>query len=78
MPSTWGRRHGLEGYDEFRINVSFADARAMLWVESPDSRHWRRKRRGSVLGLLHSLKLSAYDLACAQGYLEQFRERKKK
>jgi hypothetical protein len=60
MPSTYGRRHGLPGYDDFRSGVDFATAQRMLWSTSDDPRDWRQKSRGCVLGLMHELKLALY------------------
>jgi hypothetical protein len=33
----------------------------MLWVESEDPADWKRKSRGCVLGLMHSMKMSMYQ-----------------
>ena len=66
MPSSWGRRHGLPGYDEFRLNMAFRDAYEHLKV----SKKHRYKRRGSVLGYMHEMKLELYEHAVDQGYLE--------
>jgi hypothetical protein len=67
MPSTWGKRHGLVGYDEFRIGLPYAEAYNQLRV----SKKHRYKRRGSVLGYMHELKLEIYNRAVDDGYLEQ-------
>lgn len=68
MPtSTWGKRNGLPGYDEFRIGISYAEAYNHLRV----SKKHRYKRRGSVLGYLHEIKLQLYSQAVNEGYLEQ-------
>lgn len=66
MPSTWGKRHGLPGYDEFRIGMSYAEAYDHLRV----SKKHRFKRPGSVLGYMHELKLELYNQAVDRGYLE--------
>jgi hypothetical protein len=58
--STYGARHGLPGYDQFRTGLDFATAQKMLWVESDDPADWKRKSRGCVLGLMHSLKMTMY------------------
>jgi hypothetical protein len=64
MSSTYGARHGLEGYDAFRTGLRFATVQGMLRVESEDPRDWRHKSRGCVLGLWHSLKMALYGQAC--------------
>jgi hypothetical protein len=58
--STWGRRNGLPGYDEFRTGLSFRDVKRMLYVHNADSSKWRYRRRGTVLGFHHALKLQLY------------------
>jgi hypothetical protein len=60
MPSTYGARHGLVGYDRFRTGLCFATVSQMLRVESDDPSDWRQKSRGCVLGLWHSLKMALY------------------
>ncbi len=67
MPSTWGKRHGLPGYDEFRINMTYDEAYAHLAT----SKKHRYRRKGSVLGYMHELKLQLYNQAVDRGYLEQ-------
>lgn len=66
MPSTWGKRHGLPGYDEFRIGMSYKEAYDHLRV----SKKHRFKRKGSVLGYMHEVKLMLYYHAVDRGYLE--------
>ena len=68
MPSSWGARHGLPGFDRFRTGLTFSDVQKMLYVESDDPKHWRCKRRGTVLGLWHDLKLALYEEATRRGY----------
>lgn len=58
-------------YAEFRLGMSFADVRQMLWdQEDPNRPGWfRQKRRNSILGYCRELKLHAWDLLhgyCAQ------------
>jgi len=48
-------------YDDFRTGLTFADVRGMLWVESENSEDWKYKRRHTVLGLWHSIKLAQWD-----------------
>jgi hypothetical protein len=47
-------------YDEFRTGLTFAEVRRMLWVGSDDPRDWRYKRRHTVLGFWHQLKLQLW------------------
>jgi len=63
MASTYGARHGLPNYDSFRTGLTFATVRQMLWSESEDPHEWRRKGRGTVLGLWHQLKMEMYEIA---------------
>lgn len=48
------------GYDAFRTGLSFKAVRQMFWSGSPDSKDWRYKRRGTVLGAWRELKLQLY------------------
>jgi hypothetical protein len=50
---------GLD-YDRFRTGLSFAEIVGMLWVDSPDPRDWRYKRRNTVLGFWRQLKLEMW------------------
>jgi len=68
--STWGKRHGLPGYDSFRCGLTFQQAFDMLKDNSDDPRNWRYKRRSTVLGFLHQWKLEHYERAVEAGYLE--------
>lgn len=61
--STWGRRHGLPDYDSFRTGLTFGAVKRLMF--DAHERHteetpWRYKRRGTVLGLWHDLKLQLY------------------
>lgn len=63
MPSSWGARSGSRygaEYDRFRTGLSFKTVKQMLWVASKDSREWRYRRRRTVLGFWHSLKLALW------------------
>lgn len=47
-------------YENFSTNLSFKEVKNMLWVDDVDSARWRQKRRNSVLGFWHELKLSMW------------------
>lgn len=47
-------------YATFRTGLTFGDVRRMLWVHSPDPADWRYKRRRTVLGFWHQLKLQLW------------------
>lgn len=51
-------------YEQFRVGVTFAEARAMLWNNSERHEDWKYKRRGTVLGYMRALKLAAWDEFC--------------
>jgi hypothetical protein len=60
-------------YAEFRLGLSFSEARKMLWNQpDPNRPGWfRQKRRRSVLGLLRELKLHHWDAVhsyCAEEF----------
>jgi hypothetical protein len=48
-------------YAELRTGHTYREVRAMLWVNSPDPADWRYKRRGTVLGLWRSIKLTLWQ-----------------
>jgi hypothetical protein len=60
-------------YDEFRLGMTFADARRMLWDQpDPNRPGWyRQKRRRSVLGLMRELKLHYWS--CVHGQCDEAR-----
>lgn len=60
MPSTYGKKRGWDGYDQFRTGLTFSDVRSMLWSNDFDSSTWKYKRRRTVLGIWHSLKLDMW------------------
>lgn len=47
-------------YSEFRTGLTFAEVRSMLWVDSPDPKDWKYKRRGTVLGTWRAIKQQLY------------------
>lgn len=47
-------------FKAFRCGLTYADAAAMLWVDSDNPDDWRRKSRWVVLRLLASLKRDIY------------------
>ena len=67
MPSTWGKRHGLPKYDEFRTGLTYSEVYNMLRT----SRKHSQKRKGSVLGFWHELKQQLYERAVDLGYLDE-------
>lgn len=58
--SRWGANRGDPAYDAFRTGLTYREVRRMLWVHDNDRSRWRHKRRGTVLGLWHEIKLSLY------------------
>ena len=66
MPSSWGKRSDLPGYDRFRTGLTYAEVYEMLKTSTRHS----HKRRGSVLGFWHEIKLQLYERARDLGYAE--------
>ena len=58
-------------YDEFRLGMSFAEVRRMMWDQEDCNRPgwFRQKRRHCVLGYMRELKIHAWDTM--HGYCEQ-------
>lgn len=67
MSSRWGKKNDLPGYDEFRTGLTYRDVYTML---RHSSKH-PQKRRGSVLGFWHELKLQLYEQAVDAGYASE-------
>ncbi len=67
MPSNWGKRHGLPGFDKLRTGLDYQTVYTMLMTST---RH-KARRRGSVLGFWHELKLQFYEQAVDCGYLDE-------
>lgn len=49
-------------YQEFRLGMSFADVRRMMWDQEDKNRPgwWRQKRRHGVLGFMRELKIHSF------------------
>lgn len=61
--STWGARNGLPGYDEFRTGLTFREVKRLMFDNHEDRARWKYKRRRTVLGAWHELKLQLYHQA---------------
>ena len=61
----------MPGYDRFRTGLSYSAVWEMMRNESEDPKDWRYKRRGTVLGMWHELKLQMYHQAVDAGYGEE-------
>ena len=66
MPSRWGENHNRPGYYRFRTGLSFSEVKNMMQTSE---RH-RSRRRNSVLGFWHEIKLQLYEQAVDLGYGE--------
>ena len=66
MSSKWGKKKGLPKYDEFRTGLTYKDVYEML----KRSEKHKAKRRRSVLGYWHELKLELYERAVDASYAE--------
>lgn len=47
-------------YRDLRTDLTFAEVRQMLWVNSDDPKQWKHKRRNTVLGLWHQIKMGMW------------------
>lgn len=56
---------GLE-YDDMKTGYTFASVRAEMFKASDDPSQWRQKRRNSVLGFWHELKLGLWEYHIGQ------------
>ncbi len=64
MPSQWGKKKNLPGYDKLRTGLTYHEVYVML---NTSEKH-RYKRRGSVLGFWHEIKLQLYEQALDFGW----------
>lgn len=48
-------------YRALRTRLTYRDVYELLWSPSPDPSQWRYKRRNTVLGLWHQLKLALWE-----------------
>lgn len=48
-------------YKNLKTGFKFEDIHQMLWVGTPDYSQWKYKRRHTVLGLWHQIKMSMWD-----------------
>jgi hypothetical protein len=48
-------------YADFRTGFTYHDVFAMLWTTSEESRDWRYKRRNTILGKWHQIKVELWE-----------------
>lgn len=48
-------------YSQLRTGFTYEEVYQMLWVSSEDPRDWKYKRRHTVLGKWHQIKLEMWD-----------------
>ena len=64
--SRWHGRHeecphcGLV-YERFTTGYAYSEVRMLLWVGTEDQTEWKYKRRHTVLGMWHSIKVLMWD-----------------
>lgn len=74
MASKYGATHGLKGYDKFRTHLTYRVVYGMLMDFSDDPKEWRYKKKGTVLGFWHQLKMEMWE----RHLDEQAKKRKKR
>ena len=47
-------------YGDLKTGLTYKEVRNMLWVNSDDYKDWKYKRRNTVLGLWHSIKIELW------------------
>lgn len=52
--------HCKLAYQRFRTGLTYSEVRDMLWVNSEDPDDWKYKRRNTVLGKWHEIKLEMW------------------
>jgi len=48
-------------YNDFKTGYKYADVWLLLWSGSEDPATWKYKRRSTVLGLWHQLKMEMWN-----------------
>jgi len=48
-------------YQDFRTGFTYADVYSLLWVGDDDPAAWRYKRRHTILGKWHQMKLEMWS-----------------
>lgn len=61
MPSSWGARRGMKGYDKFRTGLTYKDVFDMLYSPSDDPADWKHRSRGQILWLWHKIKMDMWE-----------------
>jgi hypothetical protein len=60
--SSWGLRNlGDARYDRFTTGLTFREVKRMMFDNHQDRSRWRYKRRHTVLGAWHAIKLSMWE-----------------
>lgn len=62
-PTPAGGRVPRREWRAFKTGLSYNGVRQMLWSSDDDSSHWRYKRRGTVLGMFHAIKVELWNYA---------------
>lgn len=60
MPNTPAPCVCGQTYDEFKTGLTFGDVRQMMYIASENSEEWRQKRRRSILGFWHEIKIQLF------------------
>ena len=71
VDSKWGKKNGLPGYDRFRTGLTYRDVWEMFRDDNDDRTEWKHKRRHTILGHWHEIKLQLYHQAmdmAGEGY----------
>jgi hypothetical protein len=66
MASKFGAKRGMPDYDHFRTGFTYAQVYEMMKDYSADPKDWRYKKRGSVLGFWHQLKMELWEQYLAE------------
>lgn len=51
---------GIE-YSDFRTGLNYKEVYSLLWTDDDDPSTWKYKRRHTVLGKWHQIKLELWD-----------------
>lgn len=47
-------------YDQFRTNLTYSEVQNLFWSTDTDTQTWKYKRRNTVLGKWHQIKLELW------------------
>jgi len=63
-------------YDDLRTGLTYQEVYQMYWMYSSDPRDWKYKRRHTILGKWHQIKLEMWEehIRACEGWVDCYEE----